>query len=71
MSQRHFTVTGMSCEHCATGIKKEVTGVAGVTGVTVDVAANSVTVEGALLDDSLLRAAIEEAGCTVTGSVTA
>lgn len=52
----------MSCEHCAVGIREEVTEVPGVSEVVVDLAADAVTVNGTDLDDERLRAAIVEAG---------
>jgi copper chaperone len=61
-----LTVSGMSCEHCATAIRGEVGKLPGVTDVDVDVAGGMVTVSGAPLPaaDSL-RAAVEEAGYEV------
>ncbi|MCX5366090.1 heavy-metal-associated domain-containing protein [Streptomyces sp. NBC_00124] len=65
MTQKHYTVTGMTCEHCAASVREEVSEVAGVSEVVVDLAANAVTVHGADLDDEQLRAAIVEAGYAV------
>jgi copper chaperone len=61
-----LTVSGMSCEHCATAIRGEVEKLPGVTEVDVDVAGGMVTVSGEPLPaaDSL-RAAVEEAGYEV------
>lgn len=66
MAQKHYNVTGMSCEHCAASIKEEVSEVPGVTEVVVDLAANAVTVHGADLNDEQVRAAIVEAGYGIT-----
>ncbi|NNN31106.1 heavy-metal-associated domain-containing protein [Streptomyces sp. S3(2020)] len=71
MAQKQYLVTGMSCEHCAASITEEVTQVPGVTVVDVDVTAGSVSVAGTDLDDTLLRAAIVEAGYEVTETVAA
>lgn len=71
MAQKQYNVTGMTCEHCAASVKEEVSEVAGVSEVVVDVAANSVTVHGTNLDDAQLRAAIAEAGYAVADSVAA
>jgi copper chaperone CopZ len=71
MAQKRYTVTGMTCEHCAASVREEVSEVAGVSEVVVDVAANSVTVHGADLDDARLRAAIVEAGYAVVDPVAA
>jgi copper chaperone CopZ len=71
MAQKQYSVTGMSCEHCAASIREEVSEVAGVSEVVVDVAAKSVTVHGDGLDDGLLRAAIVEAGYGIAETVAA
>ncbi|WP_329019234.1 MULTISPECIES: heavy-metal-associated domain-containing protein [unclassified Streptomyces] len=71
MARMNFLVTGMSCGHCAASIKKALTGVPGVSEVDVDVTAGTVTVQGTDLDDTLLRAAIVEAGYEVPGTVAA
>ncbi|WP_019074998.1 heavy-metal-associated domain-containing protein [Streptomyces hokutonensis] len=71
MTQKQYNVTGMTCEHCAASVREEVSEVAGVSEVMVDIAANSVTVHGTDLDDARLRAAIVEAGYSVADSVAA
>ena len=59
--QTTYSVPGISCGHCRVAITREVTGVAGVSAVDVDLAAKCVTVSGAF-DDAHVRAAIDEAG---------
>ncbi|EPD67251.1 heavy-metal-associated domain-containing protein [Streptomyces sp. HGB0020] len=71
MAQKQYSVTGMTCEHCAASIREEVSEVPGVSEVMVDVAAKSVTVQGSDLDDTRLRAAIVEAGYSVVDTVAA
>lgn len=63
-----YTVDGMSCGHCVNSVTEEVTEVAGVTDVAVDLEGKKVTVtsEGAV-DDAAVRAAIDEAGYQVRG----
>ncbi|HSC92444.1 MAG TPA: heavy-metal-associated domain-containing protein [Gaiellaceae bacterium] len=61
MDELTYTVPGVSCDHCA-AITAEVGAVAGVREVVVDLDAKRVTVNGEGLDDTALRAAIEEAG---------
>ena len=60
-----YTVPGVSCEHCRVAITQEVGAAAGVEAVDVDLEAKIVTVRGSDLDDSELRAAIDEAGYEV------
>jgi copper chaperone len=58
-----WTVTGMTCEHCAASVREEIGELAGVEGVDVSVETGSVTVTSAEpLDDAAVRAAVEEAG---------
>ena len=60
-----YSVPGISCGHCRTAITAEVTGVAGVSAVDVDLAGKNVTVTGAGVDDAAVRDAIDEAGYDV------
>jgi len=60
-----YSVPGVHCAHCRAAIEEEVSVVAGVTGVEVDLDAKRVTVTGSGLDDSALREAIDEAGYEV------
>jgi copper chaperone CopZ len=65
MTERVFSVEGMSCDHCVHAITAEVSKVPGVTGVMVDLATRTVTVSGQPLDDAAIGAAVDEAGYTV------
>ena len=67
MSTLTYTVDGMSCGHCVNAITGEVTQVAGVQDVRVDLATKQVTVTGDSVDDAAVRAAIDEAGYVVAG----
>lgn len=57
-----YSVPGMHCGHCKASVTEELQAVAGVGRVDVDLDTKLVTVTGSALDDSSLRAAIEEAG---------
>jgi copper chaperone len=57
-----YSVPGVSCGHCREAITAEVSGVAGVSAVDVDLAGKVVTVTGAGVDDASVRDAIDEAG---------
>jgi copper chaperone CopZ len=59
---RVYTVSGMTCEHCVSAISSEVSGVAGVEAVEVDLARGQVTVTGAGYSDDEIRDAVDEAG---------
>jgi len=57
-----YSVPAIHCAHCAMSIREEVSEVEGVEDVAVDLDTKLVTVSGHGLDDTALRAAIEEAG---------
>jgi copper chaperone len=65
MAEITYSVPGVSCEHCRHAIEGEVSQVAGVKAVTVDLEAKTVTVTGGPLDEDALVAAIDEAGYDV------
>jgi putative ABC transport system ATP-binding protein len=62
MSELVYTVPDMNCSHCKQAVSSELSQVAGVDSVDVDLDTKLVTVRGHELDDAALRAAIEEAG---------
>ena len=63
MSTETHTVTGMTCDHCSRSVSAEVSAIAGVTAVDVDLATGKVTVtsEQPVSTDEV-REAVEEAG---------
>jgi copper chaperone CopZ len=64
--QTMYAVPAIHCEHCARAIREEVSEVAGVESVDVDLDAKTVTVSGVGVSDDLVRAAIVEAGYEAT-----
>ncbi len=60
-----FTVPGMTCGHCEAAVTSEVSALAGVTEVAVDLTTKLVTVRGEGLNQELIIAAIDEAGFEV------
>jgi len=62
MSEKTYQVTGMTCEHCVNAVTGEVSGVAGVEKVSIDLASGAVTVVGDGYTDEQIRAAVDEAG---------
>ncbi|MEO9329383.1 heavy-metal-associated domain-containing protein [Gordonia aurantiaca] len=53
-----YTVTGMTCGHCAASVREEISEIAGVTGVDVTVESGAVRV---VSDREIPRAEIEKA----------
>ena len=66
MTTETFMVKGMTCEHCVRAVTEEVTKLAGVRTVKVDLATGAVTVDSdAVLEKPAVGAAIDEAGYEV------
>ena len=65
MTTRTYTVDGMTCGHCVSAVTEEVSKVSGLSDVTVDLATKTLTVTGDPIDDSAVRAAVDEAGYAV------
>ena len=62
-----YTVTGMTCGHCAASVSEEVGAIDGVTDVSVDVPAGKVTViSDKQVGSDAVRTAVEEAGYQLT-----
>ena len=57
-----YVVSGMSCDHCTAAVTGEVSKVSGVDFVEVDLVTKRVVVRGEGLDDTAVRAAIDDAG---------
>lgn len=67
MTEKTYTVTGMTCGHCASSVSEEVGAIDGVTGVAVDVPTGRVTVTSETeIGAEPVRAAVEEAGYQLT-----
>ncbi|HET9017801.1 MAG TPA: cation transporter [Thermomicrobiaceae bacterium] len=63
MVERVYRVPDVSCEHCVHAITTELTRIAGVTHVDVNLDTKLVTVQSEEgVSDGALRAGIEEAG---------
>jgi copper chaperone CopZ len=61
-AQLTYLAAGMTCDHCRVAVTDEVTQVAGVTAVDVDLASKLVRVHGTDIDPAAVVAAIDEAG---------
>ncbi len=65
MDEITYTVTGMTCGHCAAAVTEEVSAVPGVEAVEVSVEAGTLVVRGEGFTDEQVRAAVDEAGYVV------
>ncbi|MEV0065636.1 MULTISPECIES: heavy-metal-associated domain-containing protein [unclassified Amycolatopsis] len=69
MIENGYTVSGMSCGHCAQSVTEEITDLPGVESVEVDVETGRVVVRSAEeLTEDVVRGAVEEAGYTYEGT---
>ncbi|MGZ6697345.1 MAG: heavy-metal-associated domain-containing protein [Solirubrobacteraceae bacterium] len=64
-TQRDYSVIGMTCDHCVLSVREEVSEVAGVEAVAVDLASGRMTVAGRDVADHAVRSAVAEAGYEV------
>ena len=68
MSTSTVTVTGMTCGHCTSAVREEISAIAGVTAVDVDLDSGRVTITSDHdLEQAAVNAAVEEAGYQVAG----
>lgn len=64
-----FQVTGMSCGHCETAIRSEVSEIPGVTGIEVSAQTGRLAVTAEQpIEDAAVIAAVDEAGYTAVRS---
>ncbi len=61
-AERSYTVSGMTCGHCALSVREEVGEVAGVDQVEVELDSGRLTVGGPGFSDDDVRAAVANAG---------
>ncbi|GAB3259544.1 heavy-metal-associated domain-containing protein [Kineosporia babensis] len=60
-ADRFYSVSAISCDHCKSTIESGLTNLPGVTSVSVDVEARSVSVSGTA-DDSEIRSTLDDLG---------
>ena len=59
---QYYTVYGMTCDHCVLSVTEQVSELAGVENVDVDLATGRMAVSGAGYSDDAVKAAVAEAG---------
>ncbi|MCP8709230.1 heavy-metal-associated domain-containing protein [Streptomyces thermocarboxydus] len=65
-----YKVTGMSCGHCEGAVSGEISQLPGVSSVAAVASSGEVTVVSAApLDEAAVRAAVDEAGFELAGTV--
>lgn len=69
MSTTTYRVQGMTCSHCVNAVTEEVSKIAGVTNVDVDLSTGYVDIESEVpVSDAAVREAVEEAGYELEAS---
>ncbi len=72
MTTTTYAVNGMTCGHCTSAVTEELTKLPGVQDVTIDLVKGGTSavhvVSETILDESLVRAAVDEAGYELTAS---
>lgn len=66
--ERHYNVEGMTCEHCVLSVRDELSGVAGVEHVDLDLASGRLILTGQGFDDDDVRDAVDTAGYALARS---
>ena len=68
MTSSSYTVTGMTCGHCVASVTEEISAIKGVSAVDVVLETGTDTVTSdAPIEADAVRAAVEEAGYTLSG----
>lgn len=63
MTTATYTIKGMTCQHCQNAVSTEISRLAGVRDVQIDLAAGTATVTSEQpLDPQAVRDAVDEAG---------
>ena len=62
MTTNEFQVTGMSCGHCESAVRQQVSKIPGVVGVEVSAATGRLVVTADAATDDAVIAAVDEAG---------
>ena len=64
-----YTVSGMTCSHCAMSVTEEITQIPGVSSVDVDLGSGQVTIASdSTVDRFQVQGAVEEAGYQLADS---
>jgi copper chaperone CopZ len=65
MTEKSYTVVGMTCDHCVLSVQEEVSEVDGIEAVDVDLRSGLLHVRGANVSDAAVSDAVTDAGYEV------
>ena len=68
MTEKTYTVVGMTCAHCVRAVRAEVSNVTGIVAVKVDLTSGRLQVRGDDVSDAAVDQAVLEAGYEVRRS---
>ena len=68
MPVKIYLVEGMTCKNCKAHVENRIKGISGVEEVIADHLTGFVTVEGAHVQDEMIKTAVENAGYRFRGS---
>jgi len=68
MTEKTYTVVGMTCAHCVRAVREEVSNVTGIVAVDVDLTSGRLHVRGDGVSDVAVGEAVVEAGYEVRRS---
>jgi copper chaperone len=62
MTEKSYTVVGMTCDHCVLSVREEVSEVEGIEAVDVDLGSGRLQVRGEHVSDEAVSDAVADAG---------
>jgi copper chaperone len=62
MTEKNYTVVGMTCDHCVLSVREEVSEVDGIEAVDVDLGSGRLQVRGKHVSDAAVSDAVADAG---------
>jgi copper chaperone len=62
MTEKSYTVVGMTCDHCVLSVREEVSEVEGIEAVDVDLSSGRLQVRGVHVSDAAVSDAVADAG---------
>ncbi len=65
MTEKSYTVVGMTCDHCVLSVREEVSEIDGIDAVDVDLMSGRLQVRGENVSDSAVGDAVADAGYEV------
>ena len=65
MTEKSYTVVGMTCDHCVLSVREEVSGVDGIDAVDVNLTSGRLHIRGESVSDAAVSDAVADAGYEV------